>query len=136
VTGSGKFKARDTKRAKELRNGATPAERMLWRYLSGSKLGVKFSRQMPVGPFFADFLCRQRNLIVELDGFSHDVQPQRDIYRDRYLREAGYRILHFRNAEVLSNAEGVVMAIQAALGRASSSMRSANEPPSKEKCDS
>ena len=52
------WKPRNTERARELRNAATPAERALWRYLARSQLGAKFSRQMPVGPFYADFLCR------------------------------------------------------------------------------
>lgn len=111
-----KFKPRDTARARKLRHAATPAERLLWQYLSRSQLGVKFSRQMPVGPFFADFLCRECRVIVELDGFSHDVAPGRDVQRDRWLREAGYRVLHFTNTEVMGNVEGVVMAIRLALG--------------------
>jgi len=72
---------------------------------------------MPVGPFFADFLCRERKLIVELDGHSHDVAPERDVYRDRYLAEAGYRVLHFANADVMGNVEGVVAAIRLELTR-------------------
>ncbi len=115
VRGQGKFRDRDTNRARELRNAATPAERRLWQYLSQSQLGVKFSRQMPAGPFFADFLCRELMLIVELDGFSHDVQPERDVYRDRYLVDHGYRVLHFTNTEVLGNVEGVVTTIKRAL---------------------
>ena len=111
----GKFRERDTNRARELRNAATPAERLLWQYLSKSQLGCKFSRQMPVGPFFADFLCRERGLIIELDGHSHDIQPERDVYRDRYLVEQGYRVLHFTNMEVLGNVEGVVSEIKRAL---------------------
>jgi len=89
---------RDTKRARELRNAATPAERALWRHLAKSQLGVKFSRQMPVGPFFADFLCRSRKLIV-----------------DAYLRSEGYRVLHFSNADVIANTEGVIETICTAL---------------------
>ena len=111
------FKSRNTSRARELRHAATPAERKLWRYLSRNQLGARFSRQMPVGPFFADFLCRERKLIVELDGHSHDVAPERDVYRDRYLAEAGYRVLHFANADVMGNVEGVVAAIRLELTR-------------------
>jgi very-short-patch-repair endonuclease len=111
------FHSRDTKRARELRNRATPAERLLWRYLSRSQLGVKFSRQMPAGPFFADFLCRELKLIVELDGFSHDVQAERDVARDAYLIDHGYCVLHFSNADVAGNVEGVVIAIRGAIGR-------------------
>jgi BirA family biotin operon repressor/biotin-[acetyl-CoA-carboxylase] ligase len=109
------WKPRNTDRARELRNAATPAERLLWRYLSNSQLGAKFSRQMPVGPFFADFLCRERKLIVELDGHSHDIDPGRDVARDRYFNEGGYRVLHFPNAEVLANVEGVIRTICLAL---------------------
>jgi very-short-patch-repair endonuclease len=115
VTGTGKFRERNTPRARELRNAATPAERLLWRYLSRSQMGAKFSRQMPVGSFFADFLCRERKLIVELDGHSHDVAPERDVYRDKRLNEAGYRVMRFTNADVLGNVEGVVTAIRIAL---------------------
>lgn len=115
MTQERKFKPLDTNRARELRNTATPAERLLWRHISRSQLGGKFSRQMPVGPFFADFLCREHRLIVELDGFSHDVDPDRDVYRGRFLREAGYRVLHFTNADVLGNAEGVAITIGLAL---------------------
>jgi BirA family biotin operon repressor/biotin-[acetyl-CoA-carboxylase] ligase len=110
------FRKRDTKRARELRNTATPAERALWHQLSKSQLGVKFSRQMPVGPYFADFLCRERKLIVELDGFSHELRQEHDARRADYLSRAGYRILRFDNLEVHENLEGVVLAIREALG--------------------
>ena len=71
---------------------------------------------MQVGPFYADFLCRNHRLIVELDGFSHDIAPQKDIYRDRILEQLGYRVLHFQNAEVFGSVEGVIIAIGLALG--------------------
>ena len=109
------FRPRNTERAQQLRNAATPAERALWHSLSRSQLGAKFSRQMPVGPYFADFLCREYRLIVELDGFSHDIAPRRDDNRDGKLREAGYRVLHFTNEEVDRNIDGVVEAIRLAL---------------------
>lgn len=64
-------------------------ERRLWRYLSGGALGAKFSRQMPVGPYFADFLCRDLRIVVELDGHSHDLRPEYDAARDRFMTEAG-----------------------------------------------
>ena len=107
------WKPRDTRRARELRHAATPAERRLWRYLARSQLGAKFSRQMPVGPFFADFLCRELRLVVELDGFSHDRRPERDAARDRWLAGRGHRVLRFANADVLRDPEGVARAVQA-----------------------
>ena len=76
------------------------------------QLGVRFNRQLKVGSFFPDFLCRELKLIVEVDGHSHDVQPERDALRDRVLNEAGYRVLHFTNEDVFANVEGVVSAIR------------------------
>ena len=106
------FKPRNTARARKLRREATPAERILWRYLSRSQLGAKFSRQMPVGPWFADFLCRELRLVIELDGHSHDVDPDRDVRRDADLKARGYHVLHFTNADVMQDAEAVARGIQ------------------------
>ena len=110
------WKPRNTDRARDLRNTATPAERELWKFLARSQLGAKFSRQMPIGPFFVDFLCRSQKLVIELDGFSHDVQQHRDLSRDAFLKERGYMVLHFSNEDVMSNIHGVVEAISHALG--------------------
>jgi len=109
------FKPRNTERARKLRREATPAERRLWAYLAKSQLGAKFSRQMPIGPYFADFLCRELMLIVEIDGFSHEMRQEADAVRTRAIEAAGYRLIRFTNADVLGNAEGVVRAIQAAV---------------------
>ena len=111
------WQPRNTARARSLRRQATPAERALWEHLSRSRLGAKFSRQMPVGPYFADFLCRELKLVVELDGHSHDVAPRRDAARDRWMHAQGYRVLRFRNADVFENVEGVVWAITEEIGK-------------------
>lgn len=112
----GAFKPRDTARARSLRREATPAERQLWSCLRGSQLvGHKFSRQMPIGPYFADFLCRAANLVVELDGNSHDGQIAFDQARDAFLANNGYQVIRFSNQEVFDNLEGVVAAITQAL---------------------
>lgn len=106
------WKPRNTDRARSLRQAATPAERALWQYLSRSQLGVKFSRQMPVGPFFADFLCRELSLVIELDGHSHDIAPEHDARRDAWMAERGFTVLRFANDDVHANIEGVVTAIR------------------------
>ncbi|MDZ3831736.1 MAG: DUF559 domain-containing protein [Sphingopyxis sp.] len=113
----GQFQPRDTPRARELRNSAAPAERALWRRLSGRKAGGwKFSRQMPVGPYFADFLCREARLVVEVDGYSHDMRQAHDENRDDWLARHGYRVLRFANRDVMGNIEGVVNEISRILG--------------------
>ena len=106
------WKPRNTTRARSLRNAATPAEQRLWEYLARSALGTKFSRQMPVGPFYADFLCRELRLVVEVDGHSHDINPARDMHRDADLRSRGYHVLHVTNADVMADTEAVARMIQ------------------------
>jgi very-short-patch-repair endonuclease len=110
------YKQRDTPRAQALRREASPAERHLWRRLSNRQLeSCKFSRQMPIGPYFADLLCRERMLVVEVDGHSHDLRIDHDEQRDRFMMGAGYRILRFSNADVMARLEGVLLTIAEAL---------------------
>ena len=110
------FRQRPTKRAQALRNEATPAERRLWTRLSRSQLGHKFSRQMPVGPFIADFLCRSQRLVIELDGGQH-CENERDESRTRLIEAQGYRLIRFWNNEVMENMDGVIEAIRSELAR-------------------
>ena len=99
---------RPTRRAQDLRNHATPAERILWRHLSKRQLdGWKFSRQMPIGPFICDFLCRELNLVIEIDGGQHCESPG-DIARTKYLEREGLQVLRYWNSDVRDNLEGVL----------------------------
>jgi very-short-patch-repair endonuclease len=77
--------------------------------------GAKFSRQMPVGPYFCNFLCREHKLIIEVDGPSYDQMLEGDAARTRYLNTEGYRVLRFTNDEVIFGLEGVIAAIEAVL---------------------
>lgn len=99
--------------ARQFRQNDVPAEKKLWRELRRRTLGVKFRRQHPIGPYFADFACCERMLIVELDGESHlgSDAGRRDKKRTRYLEEAGWRVLRFWNTEVHDELESVVETI-------------------------
>jgi very-short-patch-repair endonuclease len=104
--------------ARRLRRDMTNAEATLWRTLRGSRIdGLKFRRQVPVGPYIADFLCFQRRLIVELDGAPHDSEERqsRDRVRDEWLREQGYLVLRFANDLVIGGGDIVVDKIRAAI---------------------
>ena len=112
----------ETRRARDLRQNQTEAERLLWRRLRGRALGgFKFPRQEPIGPYFADLVCRDERLIVEIDGATHstDEECRRDALRATFLAERGYRIARFVNHEVYGNIEGVLETILAALERRS-----------------
>lgn len=103
-------------RAKFLRENMPEAERKLWQKLQNSQLGgYKFSRQIAVGPYFADFCCRIERLIVELDGSQHDTQRAYDATRDAFLRSRNYRVLRFWNYDVMTDVNRVCDLIHAAL---------------------
>ena len=102
--------------ARRLRRSQTLAESKLWAIVRGRRLnGFKFRRQVPVDRYFADFLCREANLIVELDGASHEEQVVHDALRTEALERYGFRVLRFDNDLVLNDPGGVATAIGAAL---------------------
>ncbi|HET8533929.1 MAG TPA: DUF559 domain-containing protein [Sphingomicrobium sp.] len=107
---------RPTARARELRNNATPAERALWWELSARKIvGVRFNRQVPIGPFVCDFVSRSRKLVIEIDGGQHDWRSDEDAARTRYIEAQGFRVIRFWNHDVLERIEGVVKEIERVL---------------------
>ncbi len=107
---------RPTKRAQSLRNSATDQERLLWLELRKSRFGGhKFSRQIPIGPYICDFVCRRQKLVIELDGGQHSANVAADASRTRFIESAGYRVVRFWNHEVMENLEGVLLAIGGAL---------------------
>jgi adenine-specific DNA-methyltransferase len=98
--------------ARGLRRRQTDAERRLWARLRDRRLqGVKFARQVPIGPYVVDFCCRDLKVIVELDGGQHAVQVRADAERAALLEALGYRVLRFWNNEALANTEGVLQRI-------------------------
>jgi very-short-patch-repair endonuclease len=99
-----------------MRNQPTEAEDLLWRHLRARRCGgAKFSRQIPVGSYVVDFLSRERGLVVEVDGASHELTVDYDARRTAYLEQLGLRAVRFTNDEVMRNLDGVVRAIEMAL---------------------
>ncbi len=97
--------------ARDLRRKATETERVLWERLRDRQLeGLKFVRQYTIGSFVADFCCRERRLIVEVDGEIHDTDQQSayDQERDAFLRGHNYVVIRFTNHEVLTALETVL----------------------------
>ena len=78
--------------------------------------GLKFKRQLQLGPYIVDFVCFDEKLVVEVDGSQH-AESEKDARRDAYFAEAGYRTLRFWNNEAMSNRDGLAKAILAAAGR-------------------
>jgi very-short-patch-repair endonuclease len=106
-----------TERARILRKADNDAERTLWSELKARQLaGAKFTRQLPVGPYFADFACRESRLVVELDGSQH-ADSEYDRRRDNFMVGEGWSILRFWNTDALLQRGAVIETIIAALER-------------------
>jgi very-short-patch-repair endonuclease len=104
-------------RARLLRRNSTDAERIIWSALRAHRLNGASFRQTPIGPHVADFVCHAAKLIVEIDGGQHFEfkQKQRDARREAYLQKKGFRILRFNNHDVMTNRQGILESIAAAL---------------------
>jgi len=98
-------------RARIMRREPTPAERVLWKALRDKQLhGLKFRRQVPLGPYIVDFYCSAARLVVEVDGVVH-ADSTTDLVRDEWLRAQGLYVLRFWNDEVLKDIDGVLIVI-------------------------
>ena len=85
-----------------LRKHMTPAEEILWQELRNRKLnGMKWRRQTNVDAFIADFLCHEYRLIVEIDGGIHEEQEEYDLLRTEIIEHRKFRVIRFKNEEVL-----------------------------------
>lgn len=109
--------SRTVDRALEVRRNSTDAEKRLWRALRSKLPACKWRRQMPIGPFFADFACFAEKLIVELEGGQHADAATYDERRTRFIETQGYRVLRFWNSDVMTNADGVLAQIAESLSR-------------------
>jgi very-short-patch-repair endonuclease len=79
--------------------------------------GSHFRRQVPIGPYVADFACMAARLVIEVDGSQHGetAAEARDEMRTQWLEREGYRVLRFWNNELTENMQGVLEAVHAAL---------------------
>jgi len=84
-------------------------ERKLWRRLRGKRLGVKFRRQHPIGPYVADFASVEARLVVEVDGETH--VKAYDIHRDVWMQTRGWRVMRIVLSEVDDDLDAAVGAI-------------------------
>ena len=100
--------------ARRSRREPTRAEAAMWKLLRDRRLGDwKFRRQMPIGPYIADFCCPALKLIIELDGGVHVLRAESDAARDGWLTaKAGFTVLRFGNEVVLRDTALVLEAVR------------------------
>jgi very-short-patch-repair endonuclease len=104
---------RKTERARELRRDPSRAERICWELIPAHRMeGIKFRRQHPIGPYFADFACASKGLVIEIDGDHHADQVEADARRTAVMQSQGWKVVRFGANEVVQNPEGIWSAIQ------------------------
>ena len=105
-----------TVQTRQLRGEETAAERHRWERLRNRRLeGAKFRRRHPLGPYRADFFCKEAALVVEADGAQHRPAPIDQLRRDAFLDACGILVLRLANHEILTETERVLDRIRAAM---------------------
>ncbi|MGC8580673.1 MAG: DUF559 domain-containing protein, partial [bacterium] len=99
-------------RAKELRKAGNLSEVLLWNELKNKKLGFDFTRQQIIGNYIVDFHCPKLNLVIEIDGESHNYKGDYDVERDKFLQSLGLTVLHFNDLDIKKSLNNVVESIK------------------------
>ena len=107
--------------ARELRRGATPAEKIFWEVVRNRKfLNKKFYRQHLIyfdllGKetfFIADFYCHEEKLVVEIDGGYHIRQQYHDELRTAIINLLNIKVIRFSNEQVIDDLKNVLNQIE------------------------
>lgn len=100
--------------ARENRKNPTLAEKVLWNYLRGKALGVKFLRQHILGDYIGDFVATDIKLVIEVDGGYHSqyLQQQKDNDRSEFINNMGYEVVRFSNEEIVMDTDRVIRQIK------------------------
>lgn len=67
------------------------------------QLGVEFTRQEPIGPYFADIYVPDKHAVIECDGVEYHKDWGRDVRRDEYMRGQGYIVMRYSGKEITDN---------------------------------
>ncbi len=88
---------------RNLRKNQTPEENKIWTIIRNKNLGVKWRRQVSIGVYIADFYCREKQLVIELDGMQHIDNKEYDLERGEYFEGLGIITIRFWNYEINSD---------------------------------
>ncbi len=104
-------------KAESMRKNPTESESVMWKMLRGKNLDAKFRRQHIIGDYIVDFVCLDKQLVIELDGGYHNDPEQKELDRQRtnFLQSKGFSVLRFTNEEVLLSTEETISIINNAL---------------------
>ncbi len=119
-------KTRHLNFARNLRANQTSAELKLWSQLRRRRVGgYRFNRQFAIGPYVVDFVCREKALVIEVDGATHGDTHEisYDKKRTAFLMSQGYQMFRVNNVDVYENLDGVLNGILLALERSENAFR-------------
>jgi len=97
--------------SRELRNHSTLSEVLLWQKLRASQFrGYAFNRQKPLNQYIVDFYCKKLNLVIEIDGDSHDneIAVINDQERQWILESLGLSFIRFSDLELKKSMQSVM----------------------------
>jgi very-short-patch-repair endonuclease len=87
--------------ARANRKAGNLSEALLWLELKNKKLnGLDFDRQTPIGSYIADFYCKDKKVVIEIDGWSHDDKYWYDRKRDNLMIDAGIVVIRIDDIDV------------------------------------
>lgn len=103
------FNPKLKERARELRRAGNLSEVLLWNQIKrGQFKGLDFDRQKIIENYIVDFYCSECQVVIEIDGSSHDDKQEYDAARDAYLMSLNLTVIHLLDSEVKHNLEGVM----------------------------
>ncbi|GAB5466506.1 MAG: endonuclease domain-containing protein [Candidatus Kapaibacteriales bacterium] len=92
--------------ARQNRKSMTKAEASLWKYVLKNRQleGTRFLRQRVIDNYIVDFCCLELRLVIEVDGGTHNIESvnNNDKIRQRHLEKCGFKVVRFRDEEVLN----------------------------------
>lgn len=94
--------------ARANRHSGNLSEALLWNELKQSKMGVRFTKQKPIGNYIADFYCPEKKLVIEIDGWSHDNKYEYDKVRDIYMESLGIHVLRIEDIDVKQDMNNIL----------------------------
>ena len=96
-------------RAKELRKAGNLPEVLFWQRVHKKKFkGYDFDRQKIIGSYIVDFFCTNYNVVIEIDGSSHDGKQEYDAERDAYLKSLGLTVIRIPAKDILKNLDATM----------------------------
>ena len=98
--------------ARANRHTGNLSEALLWNEIKQNKMGVRFTKQKPIGNYIADFYCAEKNMVIEIDGWSHDNKFEYDQERDEYMKSLGIHVLRISDIDVKRDMENVLIWIK------------------------